>query len=188
MGEPVDLRITDLLRRMSRGDAEAESALLAFLYEELHRVARACMRGQPPGHTLQATALVHEAYLRLVRLRDFPWKDRDHFLAVAARAMRSVLVDHARGKGRAKRGGKNRRRHPLDSVVVSYEERALDLLALNDALERLAGLDAQAAKVVERRFFGGMTVEEVARGLGVSVRTVERDWEMARTWLHRALS
>jgi RNA polymerase sigma factor (TIGR02999 family) len=187
LGEPGVPRITELLRRMAEGDAGAEADLLGHVYEDLRRVARGCMRGQPRGHTLQATALVHEAWLRLARARGFPWKDREHFLSVAARAMRQVLVDHARGKGRRKRGG-GRRRHPLDAIVVTYEERAIDLLALDEALGRLGGVDPQAARIVERRFFGGMSVEEVARSLGVSVRTAERDWEHARAWLHRALS
>jgi RNA polymerase sigma factor (TIGR02999 family) len=156
------------------------------IYEQLHRLAEGYFRQQPRGHTLQPTALIHEAYLKLAGQPDCRWKDRTHFLAVAATAMRQILVDHARSKVAARRGG-DRQRITLDEAVVPAPQRDVDLLALDQALERLAGLDERKARVIELRFFAGLTVEETAAALGVSPITVKRDWSMARAWLEREL-
>lgn len=145
------------------------------------------LRSQPASHTLQTDGLVNEVYLRLAGCRNTTWQNRSHFLAVAARAMRSILVDHGRRKSRKKRQADGHE-VPLDSVYASYTERAIDLLQLDEALGRLAATDARAARIVEMRFFGGMTLPEVARALDTSLRTVERDWEHARLWLHRELT
>jgi RNA polymerase sigma factor (TIGR02999 family) len=179
--------ITLLLRRASGGDPAAEERVYALLYKRLRGMAREYMRGQPRGHTLQSTALVHEAWLRLAGPGPVPFADRAHFLASASRAMRSILIDHARGRLRGKRAG-TRRRVPLDGVLVAFEERAVDILALDEALRALDRMDPRAALVVELRFFGGMTFPEVSGRLGIPRRTIERDWEHARAWLHRALS
>ena len=140
------------------------------------------MAGQRRGHTLQATALVHEAFVRSVRGRA-EWRNRDHFLATAATAMRTILVDHARRRTSAKRGGKSRRRVPLDAVLDEFEEKSGGVIALDEVLTSLGCADARAARVVEMLFFGGMTKVQVARRLGVSRKTVERDWNVARAWL-----
>jgi RNA polymerase sigma-70 factor, ECF subfamily len=182
-----ETEITVLLRKAAAGDRDAESALFAALYDDLKRQARNMMRGQGERHTLQATSLLHEAYLRVARRPDVEWASRGHFLATASRAMRSVLVDHARSKGRLKRG-RGFVRVSLDDVLAPFEDRAGDLLALDEALSRLAEHDAEAARLVELRFFGGLTAAEAARLLGVSVRTSERDWEHARAWLRREMS
>jgi RNA polymerase sigma factor (TIGR02999 family) len=169
--------VTVLLQRMSRGDVAAEEQLFAFLYGELRARARGIMGGGD-GHTLQPTAVVHEAWLKLAG-GETDWQGRSHFLAVAARAMRQVLVDHARAKRAEKRGG-NVERVTLDEAVRVYEERAIDLVALDEALSRLADEDAELARLVELRFFGGLTIEETARVLDVSTPTVERWWRTAR--------
>lgn len=183
-GEP---NITLLLRRASGGDQAAEERVYALLYRRLRGMAREYMRGQPRDHTLQSTALVHEAWLRLAGPGPVPFADRTHFFASASRAMRSILIDHARARRRGKRRG-SRRRVPLDGVLVAFEERAVDILALDEALRALEGLDPRAGLVVELRYFGGMTFPEVAKRLAVPRRSVERDWEHARAWLHRALA
>ena len=181
MSSPAD--ITGLLRRHGQGDAEAREQLLQLLYDDLHGVAGALMRKQGPEHTLQPTALVNEAYLRLLgEPGGEGWRSREHFLAVAARAMRFALVDHARKRGAVKRGG-GAERQALDHLVVQVEERCVDLVDLDEALSRLAQRSERAAQVVEARFFGGLTAEETASALGASLRTVERDWRMARAWL-----
>jgi RNA polymerase sigma factor (TIGR02999 family) len=156
------------------------------VYEQLHRLAECYFRRQPKGHTLQPTALIHEAYLKLADQTGGRWKDRTHFLAVAATAMRQILVDHARGRAAARRGG-GRQHITLDEAVVPPTERDVDLLALDQALVRLAGLDERKARVVELRFFAGLTVEETAAALGVSPITIKRDWSMARAWIEREL-
>ena len=177
--------ITLLLNRMSSGDGGASERLFALLYDDLHRRAVACLRDQPVGHTLQATALVNEAYLKLAAAGT-TWENRGHFLCTAARAMRSILVDHARRRGRQKRGA-HAGREPLDSVVLAFEARSSDLLDLDDALTELEQRDPRAGEVVTLRFFGGRTTTEIAELLEVSVATVERDWELARAWLRRRL-
>ena len=155
---------------------------LSVVYEQLRSLAEKCLRDERPGHTLQPTALVHEAYLKLSGQRSAGWKDRGEFLGVAAQAMRRILVDHARMRGREKRGG-GQARVPLDEAIAIAGERALDLVALDESLGVLAGIDPQKARIVELRFFAGLTAQEAADALGISLRAVERDWTMARAWL-----
>lgn len=177
---------TMLLGAAQAGDESARAALLPLVYEELRRLAGAYMRGERDGHTLQPTALVHEAWMRLTGLDVGAAGDRGGFLRVAARAMRQVLVDHARAVRTGKRGG-GARRVAIDDAVASFDERAGDLLELDEALDRLAQLDDRKSRVVELRFFGGLTVDEAAAALGLPVRTVERDWTLARAWLQKEL-
>jgi RNA polymerase sigma factor (TIGR02999 family) len=179
--------ITLLLRRMGAGDGSAREALFDLIYAELHTQAARLMRDQGREHTLQASALVNEAYLRLVNLKDPEWESRRHFFAVACKAMRSVLADHARAKRTGKRGG-GAAAVPLDALTVPFERRAGDLLDLDGALREFAEIDARAAEVVELRFFAGLTCREIAQMLGISVGTVERDWEIARAWLYARLA
>lgn len=181
--------ITRLLHAHAAGDAGALEALFPRVYDELRRIARGRLRRERPGHTLSATEVVHEAYLKLVPLESIDWRDRVHFFAVASRAMRNVLVDHAERRGAAKRGG-GRVAVSLERIPPESESRAPldDLLALGQALERLAELDERQARVVECRYFGGLTLDETAEALGVSAATVSRDWTIARAWLHRELA
>ena len=180
--------ITQLLRQMSAGRGEVADKLVPLVYRELHRVAARQMAREKPGHTLQPTALVHEAYLRLVNKRDLAWQDRMHFFAVAAREMRRVLVDLARLRHAKKRGGMDARHVDLDEVNIYSEENLGDLLVLNDALDRLAAIDPRQREIVELRFFAGLTVEEVADSLKISTRTVTREWNFAKAWLHAELA
>ena len=175
--------ITELLAQMSDDNPGATSELMARVYGELHRLAAAYMRRERGDHTLQTTALVHEAYLRLVGQRGIAWKNRAHFLGIAAQMMRRILVDHARAHVCRRRGGPQER-VSLDEVCISPRTHSADLVALDEALTRLAQIDARQAQVVELRFFGGLTAEETARMLGVSTKTVNRDWLVARAWLH----
>jgi RNA polymerase sigma factor (TIGR02999 family) len=179
--------VTRLLRRKGEGDQGAADELLPLIYDELREKAHRFMERQPDGHTLQPTALVHEAYLRLVDREDAGWESRAHFMCVAAKAMRSILVDHARRKGAEKRGGK-RQRLILDDALAHYEDRGLDLVELDEALNQLAALDEQLLRIVELLFFGGFNIEEAARVLGTSTRTVERGLKTARTWLYLHLN
>ncbi|MCP4249285.1 MAG: sigma-70 family RNA polymerase sigma factor [bacterium] len=172
--------MTLVLAAASSGDRHAAEELLPLVYYELHALAAGYLRRERPDHTLQATALVHEAYLRLVDQTRVTWTERAHFLAVAATAMRRILVNHAKARSRIKRGG-NRVRISLTGAPV--KERPLDLVALDEALSRLSAMDAQQARIVELRFFAGMTVEQTAQVLGVSPRTVHREWVVARAWL-----
>jgi RNA polymerase sigma factor (TIGR02999 family) len=178
--------ITLLLRRVGAGDAEAQEALFVKVCEQLRDLAKGFVRGQPANGTLGATALVNEAFLRLADGPDGGWQDRRHFFGVAAKAMRSVLVDHARRKRAVKRGGEAER-VPLDGLAAPFEEQAGDIVDLDVALEELAAMDARAAKVVELRFFAGLTYGETAAVLGVSKTTVEREWEVSRAWLRERL-
>jgi RNA polymerase sigma factor (TIGR02999 family) len=173
---------TELLRQASDGDEGASAELLAFVHDELARLARIHMDRERGDHTLQPTALVNEAWIRLIDRDRAGWRDREHFLSAASRAMRNILVDHARRRRAEKRGGGDVRL-PLDAVVELYEERAVDLELLSDALDALHEDDPRLGRVVELRFFGGLTVEETARVMGVSPSTVERSWRMARAWL-----
>lgn len=179
---PVTSEVTVLLQRWSAGEAAALDALLPLVHAELQRLARAYMRREREAHTLEPTALVHEAYLRLVDQRAVRWASRGHFLAIAAQVMRRVLVDHARGRAASKRGGAAER-VTLDGLAVAPNQPALDVLWLHEALERLAALDARQAKVVELRYFAGLSVEEVAEVLAISPATVKREWTTARVFL-----
>jgi RNA polymerase sigma factor (TIGR02999 family) len=178
--------ITRLLADWSKGDEAALEKLFPFVYNELHSLAEAHMRRERPDHTLQTTALVHEAYLRLVGQQNVQWQTRAHFFAVAARVMRNILVDHARSRGRAKRG-QGHPGLPLGEVAVMSDERADELVAVNTALDSLTAIDSRKGRVFEMRYFGGMSIEEAAEALKVSPATVARDWKMARAWLRREL-
>jgi RNA polymerase sigma factor (TIGR02999 family) len=179
--------VTELLLAWSNGDQTALERLAPLVYGELHRLARRYMAQERPDHTLEATALVHEAYLRLVDSKNMHWQNRAHFFAVSAQLMRRILVDFARSRRYQKRGGE-RRQVSLDEALVVSRERAADLVALDDALRALAKLDPRKSRVVELRFFGGLSVEEAAETLGVSGDTVMRDWKLAKVWLLRELS
>jgi RNA polymerase sigma-70 factor, ECF subfamily len=179
--------VTELLARARSGDASALAHVFPLIYDELRRLAELQMRREPDGHTLSPTALVHEAYMRLIDYSRVEWSGRAHFMAVAATAMRRILVDHARGHRSLKRGGALRR-VSLDSVELGAEDRAELLIAVDEALARLKQLDERQAQVVECRFFGGMTEEETAEALGIGLRTAKRDWAKAKSWLHREIA
>ena len=187
MGGPEPKDITQLLIAARDGDHRATDPLLPRVYDELKALAEAMMREERPDHTLQATALVHEAYLRLVDQSRAQWHDRAHFFAAAAQALRRILVDHARRHRSLKRGGGQVKLSLDDELVASYE-REVDLIAVDDALAKLAAKHPEHAQIAEMRFFAGLTVEEVAAALGVVTRTVERRWRFARAWLHEALA
>ncbi|MFT4648570.1 MAG: RNA polymerase sigma factor (TIGR02999 family) [Glaciecola sp.] len=185
--KPPSSEATQLLARLSAGDEAAGNELLPFVYDELRRVAASCMRSERDSHTLQPTALVHEAYMRLMGVNATPrWQDRQHFIRLAARAMRNILVDHARKRGAVKRGGPSEP-VPLDQVIASFEEQSLDVLALHECLEKLQEVDAELAKLVELRFFAGLTIDETAKVMEQSPATVERRWKVARMWLRDRL-
>jgi RNA polymerase sigma factor (TIGR02999 family) len=179
--------VTELLAKARGGDSSALANVFPLIYDELHRLAQQQLRREPDGHTLSPTALVHEAYIRLIDYSRMEWNGRAHFLAVAATAMRRILVDHARGHRSVKRGGAVRH-VPIESVQLGTEERADLLIAVDEALGRLKEIDARQAQVVECRFFGGMTEEETAEALGIGLRTAKRDWAKAKVWLHREIS
>jgi RNA polymerase sigma factor (TIGR02999 family) len=171
----------------SKGDRGALDKLTPFVYDELHRLARHYMRRERPGHTLQTSALINEAYVRLVD-QNVAWQNRAHFFGIAARLMRQILVDHARAHQYAKRGGGDAQKVSLDEAANLAQGRAAELVALDDALKSLAAFDAQQARIVELKFFGGLTIEETAEVLGISHATVERDWSVARAWLRRQMT
>jgi RNA polymerase sigma factor (TIGR02999 family) len=177
--------ISELLVRWKAGDQEALETLLPLVYKELRDIARYHLARERPGHTLQSAALVHEVYLRLLDQRPFDTENRAHFLAVASRLMRQILVDYARSHGAAKRGAD--RRVELDASLVLPQSRSTDVVALDDALTDLAKLDGQQGRIVELRFFGGLSIEEVAQVLGISPSTVKRDWNVAKAWLAREM-
>jgi RNA polymerase sigma-70 factor (ECF subfamily) len=179
--------VTQLLADLQNGRPAVASQLTPLVYNELRRLARHQMRHERPDHTLQATALVHEAYLRLVNLPERTWQNRTHFIAIAAQVLRRILIDHARARRTAKREGALHR-VPLEEPLLLTDEQSDELVALDEALERLAQFDARQSRVVELRFFGGLTVEETAEALGISPETVKRDWSVARAWLHREVS
>ena len=187
MAEPAPQVVTQLLQEWSRGDQTALDKLIPIVYDELRRQAANYMRRERPGQSLQTTALVHEAYLRLVDQRAVEWQNRNHFFAIAAHVMRRVLVDHARQHQAVKRGGTDLKLLPLDDAETARDEN-IDLVALDQALERLALLDEQQSRVVELRFFSGLSVEETAEVLNVSARTVKREWRAAKAWLLSELS
>jgi RNA polymerase sigma factor (TIGR02999 family) len=178
--------ITELLAKWSAGDQEALDALLPLIYKELRQVAHRYLRHERPGHTLQSTALVHEAYLRLRNQGAQEFENRAHFLGIAAQLMRQILVEYARRRNAEKRQGG--RRLALDDTVKLFKTRSVDLVALDDALEGLARLDPRQSRVVELRFFGGLSTEETSAVLGISSATVKRDWATARVWLHHEMS
>ncbi|TMQ54829.1 MAG: sigma-70 family RNA polymerase sigma factor [Candidatus Eisenbacteria bacterium] len=178
--------VTRILRAWGKGDQQALEKLMPVVYGELRRLAQHYLRRERPDHTLQATALVHEAYLRLVDQRAVTWQNRAHFFGVAAQLMRRILVDHARRHHAAKRGG-TALKVSLNDVVLAAEERAEDLVALDDALNRLAAMDPRQGRVVELRLFGGLTVEETAEVLRISPATVKREWTTAKAWLSREI-
>ena len=179
-------RVTALLVAWGDGDESALSRLIPIVHDELHRIARACMAGERGDHTLQATALVNEAYLRLIQTQGMNWQNRAHFLAMAARLMRRILVDFARSKQYLKRGG-GAVTVSLAPDIVLPAEPGHDLVALDDALEELAKIDERKSRVIEMRFFGGLSVKETAEALRVSPETVMRDWKLAKAWLLRQL-
>jgi RNA polymerase sigma factor (TIGR02999 family) len=184
---PSGTAITLLLQRVSGGDAEAEKNLYTAVYEELRKLAGRFVGRERPGHTLQPTALVHEAYLRLITQTKAAWEDRAHFFYVAACIMRRILTDYARQHCAEKRGGAHLRRIELEACSAVSQDRSDTLLSLDQALERLAKLDERQARIVVMRYFGGMTEEEVALVLGLSSRTVKRDWSVAKAWLKAEL-
>ena len=178
--------VTDLLVHWSEGDQEALNKLIPLVYDELHKLASRYLRRERRDHTLQTTAVVHEAYLKLVNQRDANWENRVHFFAVAAQVMRRILVDYARRHHASKRGG-DLYKLSLDEALVTSEEKGADLLALDEALERLAAIDPRQSRVVELRIFAGLTLEETAQALNISPSTVRREWSMAKAWLHRQI-
>ena len=186
----TSMGVTALLHAHANGDPDALGRLLPRVYDELRRIARARLRRERADHTLSTSEVVHEAFLELVPFDGVDWQSRTHFYAVASRAMRNVLVDHAERRGAAKRGGGRRAEslHDLLEEQVPAAEREIDdLIAIDEALDRLEALDPRKARVVECRFFGGLSLEETARALGSSPATVSRDWTFARAWLHREL-
>lgn len=187
VSEPGTQNVTKLLVQWSMGDREALTALVPLVYDELRRVARNYLRQEKQNHTLSSTALVHEAYLRLVTQKEVTWQNRAHFFGVAAQMMRRILVDHARRHGYAKRGG-GALTLALDEALATPKRRDLDLVALDDALNTLAKLDERQSRMVELRFFGGLSIEETSEVLGVSAPTVKREWASARAWLYREIS
>jgi len=187
MATPSTHEITELLLAWSNGDKEALEKLTPLVYQELYRLARAYLRGERAGHTLQTTALVNEAYLRLIDATRMRWQNRAHFFAVSAQMMRHILVDFARARRNRKRGG-GMPQVTLDEALTVASGRSAELVALDDALIALARLDERQSKVVELRFFGGLTEAEIAEALQVSPRTVSSDWSLARSWLLRELS
>jgi RNA polymerase sigma factor (TIGR02999 family) len=182
---PLD--VTALLLNWSDGDRDAPAKLMPLVYDELRRLARAHLRHERPDHTLQPTALVNEVYLRLIDQQRVNWHNRAQFFGLAAQLMRHVLVDHARSRASGKRGG-HVNKLSLDEAWMAPEEVAAELVALDEALVRLAAIDARKSRIVEMRFFGGLSVEETAGAIGVSDKTVMRDWRIAKMWLYRELS
>ncbi|HLM00766.1 MAG TPA: sigma-70 family RNA polymerase sigma factor [Pyrinomonadaceae bacterium] len=190
MEEPVrnSLQITQLLRRWSEGNQEVLDKLMPLVYEELRRQASRYLRRERANHTLQTTALIHEAYLKLIDQNQVEWQNRTHFFAIASQAMRRILVDYARERNREKRGGAAENLPLEEAAFVVGEEKGVDLVALDEALNRLAEFDERQARVVELRYFSGLSIDETADVLGVSNVTVRRDWNMAKAWLHQQIS
>lgn len=180
--------ITQMLRDWGDGRTEALDELLPLVYNELRRLAASYLRKERPNHTLQTTALVHEAYLKLIDQRNVEWKNRGHFFAIAAQAMRRILVDHAKARHREKRGGQAEDASLEDVLVAAAQESNIDLVALDEALSKLARIDPQQVKIVELRYFTGLSLDETADVLGISRATVARDWQVAKAWLHREMT
>ena len=181
-------KITQMLRDWGEGRSEALDELLPHIYNELHRQAAAYLRRERPNHTLQTTALVHEAYLKLIDQKQVEWKSRGHFFALAAQAMRRILVDHAKSRHREKRGGPNEDVPLEDELLAVAEETNIDVIALDEALSRLAKFDPQQERIVEMRYFAGLSLDETAAAIGISRATAARDWAVAKAWLHRELT
>lgn len=186
MAETPSQSVSELLVKWRAGDPEALRVLIPLVYSELRRIAQHHLRQERPDHTLQSTALVHEAYLRLMKQGPAQIENRAHFLGVASRVMRQILVDHARGHRAAKRGGGYKLE--LTEAISSQQSQKLDLVALDDALNELARLDAQQARIVELKFFGGLSIEDTAQVVGVSRTTIKREWATARAWLRREMA
>ena len=184
---PSPNEVTQLLVAWGNGDQEARDQLMPLVYAELHRLAHRHIKRERPGHTLQTSALVNEAFVRLVDQREVQWQSRGHFFSIAAQMMRRILVDYARKRRFAKRGG-NQLQVTLNEDVVAAKQRSADVILLDDALKQLAEVDERKSKVVELKFFGGLSIEETAETLGVSPGTVMRDWTLAKAWLIRAVS
>ena len=184
---PSAQQVTQLLAAWGGGDEAALKELMPLVYEELRRLARNCMARERPGHTLQTSALINEAYLRLVGQKNPHWQGRAHFFGIAARLMRQILVDYARKRNYAKRGGEARR-VSLDEAMIVSKERAAEVVALDEALKSLAEIDPRQSKIVELRFFGGLSIEETAEVLHVSPGTVMNDWTMAKAWLRMTMA
>jgi len=178
--------ITELLRDWSGGNRQALAALMPLVYDELRKLAASYLRRESSEHTLQTAGLIHEAYFRLIDQKEVSWKNRAHFYGIAAQSMRRVLLDYARKRATAKRGGPEIK-VTVSEALAGAEPRDLDLIALDDALTQLAAMDPQQSRIVELRYFSGLTIEECAEVLGISAATVKRDWGMARAWLHREL-
>lgn len=187
MAQSSASQVTQMLQRWGAGDARALDDLFPVVYEELRRLAKHYLRSERKNHTLETGALVHEAYVRLVGQEQVEWRSRGQFYGIAARTMRRILVDHARTRGYQKRGG-DQTLDPLEAALQVGQDPPLDLVALDQALTALAELDAQKAELVELRFFGGLTNEEIAELQGTSLTSVERHWRLARAWLYRALT
>lgn len=183
----IDRPITKILAELRTNERASVDELLPIVYNELRRLAGSHLSGERSNHTLQPTALVHEAYLRLIGQKKVEWQDRAHFFGIASRLMRQILIEHARGRNRKKRGGENKTQIELDEVMSFSSQRELDLLAVDDALNRLEELDERQAKVVEMKFFGGMTVEEIGEALSLSPATIKREWTSAKLLLANML-
>jgi RNA polymerase sigma factor (TIGR02999 family) len=179
--------VTQLLENWSNGDKVSLEKLMPLVYDELHRLAQRYLRQERSDHTLQSTALVHEAYLRMVDQKNVKWQNRAHFFGVAAQSIRHILVDHARSHRAANRGS-GAAKLSLDEAIGVPEKKEVDLLALDESLERLSALDPQQGQIVELRFFGGLSIEETAEALRISPATVKRDWVMAKAWLYQNLA
>ena len=186
-GDVSSENLTQLLTDWSNGDAQALEKLIPLVYRDLHRLAERYLRSESPSHTLQSTALVHEAYLRLIDQRNTRWQNRAHFFGISAQLIRRILVDHARARKAGKRGG-DAAKIQIDESVAAPEQQNLDLVVLDDCLRALAEIDPQQARVVELRYFAGLTVEETAEVMRVSPTTVKREWRLARAWLHREIA
>ncbi len=181
--EPSPGDVTSLLNKLADGDEEAAAQLIPLIYDELHRLAARCLRHERPGHILQATALVHEAYIKLTAQRSARWQNRGQFFAVASQVMRRILVDYARTQQRIRRGGKQQK-VSLENALLVSPDRTEELLAVNESLSRLEKLDFRQGRIVELRYFGGLTIDEAAKILGVSSKTVMREWKIAKAWLY----
>ena len=186
--EPKTNEITQILREWSEGSREAFDKLMPLVYDELHRQASRYLRRERPNHTLQTSALINEAYLKMIDQKEVAWESRTHFFAIAANAMRQILVDYARTKYRQKRGGELQKTDLDEALMVVADEKNIDLIALDEALTRLEKVDKQQSRVVELRYFSGLSLEETADALHISRATAAREWAMARAWLHRELT